>query len=65
MFFDHIGQLVVRLQPLPFETVFPALEENPRVALSVLVPEPTKGFFEQVGGIEPRRHAFDVTLTNP
>src|SRR5664279_127363 len=50
---DHAGELLVGFQPLPFERGPPLLEEAPCPALVLIAPELTKGFLEQVGGIEP------------
>jgi hypothetical protein len=53
MALDHIGKLLVGLQPLPFEAGAPILEELPRPCLAVVIPQLPEALLEQVGGIEP------------
>src|SRR5664279_6316963 len=53
MTIDHVGELLVGFQPLPFERGAPLLEEAPCPALVLVAPELAERFLEQVGGIEP------------
>ena len=64
MTFDHIGKLLVRLQPLPFEAGAPVLEGLPRPCLAVVIQQLSEALLEQVGGIEPliRGHGLLVGL---
>jgi hypothetical protein len=47
--FDQADKLLVGFEPLPFQVGFPALEEAPRPALSLVAPELPEGLLEQVG----------------
>jgi hypothetical protein len=38
MALDHRGELLIGLEPLPFERGAPVLEEAPRPALALVVP---------------------------
>ena len=60
---DRLGELLVRLQPLPLQLRAPALEELPRPGLAPVVPELSEGLLQHVGGIEPfvrRKQALQV-----
>src|ERR1700674_5202454 len=50
---DHRGELPVRLEPLPLESLLPAVEEGAGPALRLVAPELAEGLLEQVGGAEP------------
>ena len=50
---DHLGELLVGLQALPFQLRPPVLEELPRPRLAAVVPQLAEGFLEQVGGVQP------------
>ena len=52
MGFNQLGKLPIRLQSLPFQAVFPALEEGARAAFGAVVPELSEGFLEDVGGVQ-------------
>jgi hypothetical protein len=49
---NHLGELLVRLEPLPLQLFAPALEELPRPGFAVVVPQLTEGLLEQIRGIE-------------
>src|SRR5262245_39339824 len=50
---DHVGELLVGLQSLPFERRAPVLEEMPGPALVLVAPQLTERLLEQVGGVQP------------
>ena len=50
---DHLGEPLVRLQPLPLPLPAPALEELPCPCLAPVVPELSEGLLQYVGGVEP------------
>ncbi len=52
MGFNQLGELPIRLQSLPFQVVFPTLEEGPRAAFGAVVPELSEAFLEDVGGVQ-------------
>ncbi len=52
MGFNQLGKLPIRLQSLPFQAVFPALEEGTRAAFAAVVPELSEGFLEDVGRVQ-------------
>ena len=52
MGFNQLGKLAVRLQTLPLQAVFPALEEGTGAAFATVVPELPEGFLEDVGRIQ-------------
>src|SRR5947207_15775259 len=52
MAIDHGGELLVGLEPLPFERRAPVLEEAPRPTLVLVAPELAKGLLEQIGGVQ-------------
>lgn len=47
------GEFLVELGPLPLQTRAPILEEAPRPARALVVPELAKGFLEQVHRVQP------------
>ena len=49
---NHIGELHVGRQTLPLEARAPILEEAPRPALTLIVPELAEGLLEEVGGVQ-------------
>src|SRR5882724_4532231 len=49
---DHLSELLVGTQPLPFEGGAPVLEEAPCPALAPVAPELVEGFLEQVSGVQ-------------
>ncbi len=52
MRFNHLGELLVRSQPLPFETGFPTLKEAAGAAFSAVIPQLPEGLLEDVGRIQ-------------
>ena len=48
MAINHIGKLHIGRQALPLEARAPVLEESPRPALALVVPELAEGLLEQV-----------------
>ncbi len=52
MGFNQFGELPVRFQTLPFQAVFPALEEGTSATLGTVVPELSEGFLEDVGRVQ-------------
>ena len=52
MAINHIGELLVGRQALPLEARAPVLEETPRPAFALVVPELAEGLLEQVGGVQ-------------
>ena len=52
MGFNQPGKLPIRLQSLPFQALFPALEEGTSAAFGALIPELPKGFLQDVGGVQ-------------
>ncbi len=51
--FDHRRELLVRLESLPLERLAPALEERPRPAFALIVPELAELLLEHVRGVQP------------
>src|ERR1019366_6750429 len=43
---DHLGELLVGFEPLPFQAGAPVLEEAPRPSLALVVPELSEGFLQ-------------------
>ena len=52
MGFNHFGKLSVWFQTLPFQTVFPSLEEGTGTTFGTVVPELSEGFLEDVGRVQ-------------
>src|SRR5208282_2079167 len=50
---DHLGELLVGLEPLPFQAGAPVLEEAPRPSLPLVVPELSEGFLQNIGRVQP------------
>src|ERR1019366_7579320 len=50
---DHLGEFFIRCEPLPLQARAPVLEEAPRPALALVVPELAEGFFQNVGRVQP------------
>src|SRR3989442_15515601 len=50
---DHLGEFLVGSESLPLQARSPVLEEAPRPALALVVPELAEGFLEQVGDVQP------------
>jgi len=50
---DHVGELRVGLQALPFERVAPVVEEASCPSLAFIAPELTERFLEEISGVEP------------
>src|SRR5665648_1218764 len=50
---DHSGELFIRCEPLPLQARAPVLEEAPRPALALVVPELAEGFLQNVGRVQP------------
>jgi hypothetical protein len=53
MAINHVSELLVGFQPLPFERCAPVLEEASRPTLMLVTPELAKGLLEQVGSVQP------------
>ncbi len=53
MTIDQRGELLVGFEPLPFQARAPVLEEAPRPALALVVPELAEGLLEKVEGAQP------------
>src|SRR5262249_9728991 len=49
---DHLGELLISLQALPFEGCSPVLEELPRPRLALVVPELSEGFLQHIRRVE-------------
>ena len=48
---NHLGEFPVGFEALPLQARAPVLEEAPRLAFTLVVPELTKGLLEQVGRV--------------
>src|ERR1700720_499574 len=53
MTIDHLGELLIRLKPLPLEAGAPILEEASRPALALVAPQLSETLLEDIGGVEP------------
>jgi len=53
MTFDHLRELLERLEPLPLECVFPVLKEFPGPGFARVVPQLPERFLKQVSRVEP------------
>src|SRR4051812_21497651 len=53
MTIDHLGELLIGLEPLPLEADTPVLEEPPSPTLAFIAPQLAKGLLENVGRVEP------------
>src|SRR5450759_3334546 len=59
---DHLGEFLVGFEALPLQARPPVLEESPRPALALVVPELTEGLPEQVRRIQAlvrRQHLLE------
>ena len=50
---DHLGELLIWLEPLPLETGAPVLEEASRPALALIAPQLAKTLLKDIGRVEP------------
>jgi len=50
---DHRGKALVRVEALPLEALFPALEEGAGVELALVVPELAEGLLQQIRSVQP------------
>src|SRR4030081_1134219 len=50
---DHLGELLIWLEPLPLEAGAPVLEEASRPALALIAPKLAKTLLEDIGRVEP------------
>ena len=53
MTLDHLGKLLIRLQALPLQAGLPVLEEAPRPAFRVVIPQLPKRFFQHIRRVQP------------
>lgn len=49
---DEFGELLERLQALPFQLRFPVVKELPGPRFALIVPQLTERLFEQVGSVQ-------------
>src|SRR5207237_10843253 len=49
---NHLGELLIRLEPLPLEAPAPVLKEAPRPALALVAPQLAEALLEQIGRVE-------------
>ena len=49
---NHLGEFLVRFKPLPLQTGAPVLEESPRPGFTVVIPELTEGFLQQISRVQ-------------
>src|SRR5207244_3242040 len=62
MTLNHFGEFLVGFEALPLQARAPVLEEAPRPALALVVPELTEGFPEQVRCVQApvgRQHLLE------
>ena len=52
---NHTGELLVRMQALPFEAVFPTSEKGASAAFGAVIPELPEGLLQNIGGVQVRR----------
>ena len=50
---DHLGELLIWLEPLPLEAGAPVLEEASRPALALIAPQLAKTLLKDIGRVEP------------
>ena len=50
--FNHLSELLVGFQALPFECVAPVLEETSRPTFTLIAPQLAEGLLEQISGIQ-------------
>src|SRR5262249_49413640 len=53
MTIDHLGEFLIRREPLPLETCAPVLEEAPRPAFAFIAPQLAEALLENIGRVEP------------
>src|SRR5262249_45167961 len=53
MTIDHLGEFLIRREPLPLETCGPVLDEAPRPAFAFIAPQLAEALLENIGRIEP------------
>src|SRR6516165_5793603 len=53
MTIDHLGELLIRLKPLPLEAGAPIVEEAPRPPLALVAPQLAETLLEDIGSVEP------------
>ena len=49
---NHTGELLVRMQALPFEAVFPTSEKGASAAFGAVIPELPEGLLQNIGGVQ-------------
>src|SRR5215471_1745365 len=49
---DHLGEFLVRFEPLPLEPRLPVLEETPRPAFAFIAPQLSKTLLENISRVE-------------
>src|ERR1700730_9769599 len=53
MTIDHLGEFLIRREPLPLEACAPVLEETPRPAFAFIAPQLAEALLENIGRVEP------------
>src|SRR4029077_5594255 len=53
MTINHLGKLLIGLEPLPLEACTPVLEEAPRPAFALVAPQLAEALLEDIGRVEP------------
>src|SRR5246127_2793435 len=53
MTIDHLGEFLIRREPLPLEACAPVLEEAPRPAFAFIAPQLAEALLEDIGRVEP------------
>src|ERR1700736_96487 len=53
MTIDHLGEFLIRREPLPLEACAPVLEEAPCPAFAFVAPQLAEAFLENIGRVEP------------
>src|SRR6195256_5190226 len=53
MTIDHLGEFLIRREPLPLEACAPVLEEAPRPAFAFIAPQLAEALLENIGRVEP------------
>ena len=49
---NHTDELLVRMQALPFEAVFPTSEKGASAAFGAVIPELPEGLLQNIGGVQ-------------
>ena len=52
MVLNHLGKLLIRFEPLPFQAVVSSFKEGAGTGLGSVIPELAEGLFPQIGGIQ-------------